>query len=277
MSDNKFKQDLANNNFSIETTRERTNKTICPRTVADAVYISEDETLADRLNNISSLINNLEDYLNPLEIIELKLNGKSERSTYPLGTYFYSLTLDWNYSKDISYQSINNEIIDPTLTSYSIPDKVMPTEPCVLKYELEAKDKRINKIAKKEIEISFQNYIYITTSINGDLPSYVFNTSDSRKNKKFIETLGDTYAAAAYSGYIWVAIPLRFLNKDEYGRYIDITFTVNGFNGGFQGGANNPDYVFEINNETGYSEPYVLYRSTQPKLGYTEFKISNLD
>ena len=56
MSDNKFKQDLANNNFSIETTRERTNKTICPRTVADAVYITEDETLADRLNNISNCL-----------------------------------------------------------------------------------------------------------------------------------------------------------------------------------------------------------------------------
>lgn len=279
MDDNKFKEDLASNNFTIETTRQRQNKTICPRTVADAVYINEEETLADRLNNISSLINNLEDYLNPLEIEELLINGNSERTTYPLGTYFYDLKLQWKYNKDISYQSINNELIDASLTEYSVPNKIQPEGPCVMNFKLEAKDKRINKIAKKEIEISFQNYIYITTApeASRDLPSYIFLDSESRRNKKFIETLGDTYAVGAYSGYIWVALPLRFLNRDELGNYIDVTFTVNGFNGGFDGGANNPDYVFDMSNETGYKEPYVLYRSSQPKLGYTEFKISNLD
>lgn len=273
---NKFKDDILNNNFSIETTKERRNKTICPRTVAEAVYINGEETLADRLNNISDLINNLEDYLNPLEIIDLKINGNSDYTIYPLGMNFYSLTLDWEYSKEISHQFINNEPVDIDTRTYTLPDKVCPQEPCVMTFELKAKDKRINRIAKKEIQISFQNYIYITSSINDNYPSYVFNNAESRKNKCFIEKLDGTYSATAYEGYIWVAIPLRFLHKDEYNNYKDVTFTVNGFNGGFEGGANNPNFVFDISNETGFTETYVLYRSSQPKLGYTEFKISNL-
>ena len=270
---NKFREDLLNNNFSIETTKERRNKTICPRTVADAVYINEEETLAERLNNISELINSLEDYLNPLEVTDMKVNGNSERTVYPLGMNFYSLSIEWDYNKDISYQLLNGEKLDSEQRSYIYPDRINPKEPTVIKFTLEAKDKRINKVVKKEMEISFQNYIYITTSINENYPSYVFDNLESRQNKVFIEEMGNTYNASAYEGYIWVAIPLRFLEKDDNG-YRDITFTVNGFNGGFIGGVSNPNYIMELSNETSFKETYVLYRSNQPKLGYTEFTIN---
>ena len=272
--DEKFLEDINSDNYSIETTKERRNKTICPRTVADAVYIDGEETLTDRLNNISLLINNLEDYLNPLEILDLRINGENENKIYALGNKFFSLTLEWEYNKEIGKQCINGEEIDKSLTSYTLPEIIYPQEQTTMNFKLRAKDKRINKYAEKDISISFQNYIYTTASVNSNYPAYVFNTNESRKNKQFIESLGNEYMVAAYEGYIWVALPLRFLDKDEYGNYMDVTFTVNGFDGGFEGGVKDSNFIIELKNETGFSEEYVFYRSCQPRLGVTTFRIS---
>jgi hypothetical protein len=107
--------------------------------------------------------------------------------------------------------------------------------------------------------ISFYNYIY--WGVTTDASSFTEGDIEALTNSSISNTKGRSITVAPASGeYILYCLPTRLGT---------VTFTVGGFEGGFQA----PETV-SVTNSAGFAENYYVYRSTNSGLGSTTVVIT---
>jgi hypothetical protein len=114
-------------------------------------------------------------------------------------------------------------------------------------------------VSSASASVGFYNRIYwgslikASSFLASDITGLSSNRISNSKNGAYLAT-------ASFGFYLLLAYPARLGTS---------TFTVNGFEGGF----NSPETV-SITNASGYTENYLVYRSTNPGLGSTTFIVS---
>lgn len=133
-------------------------------------------------------------------------------------------------------------------------------------WTLEAKDSgsasQAASTSTKTATLSFQQYKYWGAATSGTLNSAFVK---ALANKEFSNSKAKTFTVDAGSSnkYIWYALSSSITGAGS------CTFKVGGFDGGFEA----PETV-SVTNDSGYTENYYVYRSTNAGLGSTTVTVS---
>lgn len=119
-------------------------------------------------------------------------------------------------------------------------------------WTLKGTDER-DAVATKETKLQFLNGVYY-----GVARAVLENSSDLTKVLTGSRARTFTVTAGA-DEYVWYLAPTRLGS---------CSFNVGGFTGGFE------SLFVELTNESGYTEPYTMYRSTNANLGTTTVTVS---
>ena len=206
------------------------------------------DLLKDQMNELQTAVEDLQ--FVPIEIASISINvSKAE-----IGSTVSGVTVSWTFNRAQSGCTVtmNGKTVHPSQMSWSEPN-VTATK----KYTLKVTDEKGN-VSEKSVSISFLNGVYYGASA---IPATMNSAFVLGLKKELASTKGRTITVTASSGqYIWYALPVR-LGK--------CTFTVGGFTGGF-------DLVdtIDFENNSGYTEQYYIYRSTNLVPGETKVVIS---
>lgn len=199
----------------------------------ESLISEHSEEIAENSNLISDLQKQIDDikYI-PAEITEFTVTP----TTAEKGSS-QSVIIRWD-TNVISAVTLDAEIVTDKVV---IRDNVKDDHT----YTLEATGAKGEK-STRTASIRFWNNIYYGSASS---------TADVAKlNKVLSDTKGRTVTVTSSAGqYVLYALPKRLGT---------VTFTVNGFTGGFE----EPETV-QITNGSGYSEDYYVYRSTNDNLG----------
>lgn len=187
----------------------------------------------------------IEEISNPFNIT---ING--DVTIAELGSIINRFTLTWNYNREIITQSLNdiNLGLDVREQSYT---NIRENKTFILNAKSVMGVERTVKF-----NVSFANGIYYGKSKNDVINDTLFNdlTKELSNNKSRTVTVN-----AGKDEYIYYCYPQRLGTS---------TFTVNGFDGGF-----NLIGTFKFKNSSNYEEDYNIYKSTNANLGNTTITI----
>lgn len=203
--------------------------------------------------NIQEQINSLNEEIENLKYKAITITKfTSNVNVIEIGSTVSKTVLTWTLSTTPATQNINNTIINNSLRTYTSSESYKTDKT----FKLTVTDSK-NATASQSITVRFYNGVYYGASSSTTYNS----TLISGFTKALTNTKARTITVNAGTGqYIYYCIPSRFGT---------CTFTVNGFNGGF-------DKVSTISfkNSSGYSENYDIWKSTNPSLGNTKITIS---
>lgn len=190
---------------------------------------------------------------------DMKINVlEYDAENIQLGQTIENLTLHYELSKVPSKIVLDGKILDITKSHGDINlENLNFKENTTLVFEVYD---RFGNIDRKEIEVKFVNGVYLGVGPAEPLLNGRFvNTLDKINSEEIPMRLVTT---AGEKEYIYVAVPCR-INTNE-----DIDFMYGSFVGGFM-------YLGKVDviNERGYSEPFDVFRSAQPNLGYMDFQM----
>jgi hypothetical protein len=185
----------------------------------------------------------------PIDITSISISPK----TAELGSTVPSVVISWEINKKPETLFLDNVPLHVDQRSITISDVAK-----TVKYTIKASDER-NAEDTAEVTMNLYNGVYYGAAVvPGTLDSaFVLGLCDP----VLTNSRGRTITVNAADGqYIWYALPVR-LGK--------CTFTVGGFTGGF-------DLVdtIDFENNSGYTEQYYIYRSTNLVPGETKVVIS---
>lgn len=167
------------------------------------------------------------------------------------GTVLDSITFNWSYNKRPISQSINGEVIEPSVRTKTYTEPISSTKSYVFRYSDNSKE------YTKTYTVQFISNIYYGVSSLLTLDS----TDISSLSKKLSSSKSVTFSVRADSGqYIYYALP------SSYGKP---TFKVGGFEGGFS-----KITTLDHTNSKGYVESYDIWRSVNQGLGDTTVVVS---
>ena len=183
------------------------------------------------LSNLNERVTALEGGGEPLEILSFTASpdlceiGGSE-----------NIILNWNVKGAVKTMTINGNPV--TGTSLTVPNVTEPTT-----FTLIARDAS-GAEQQRSVSITFVNHVYWGTSAS---PNATEGTVKALDSSDFADQRTRTFTVSPYLEYIYYAYPKR-LGTSE--------FMVNDFTGGFEDPA-----VISIDNHSGFTEDYYVYRS----------------
>ena len=172
-------------------------------------------------------------------------------TTIEMGTVLASVTLNWEYNRNITSQTFANVNLDPSVRTYTYTKGIFNTTTL----NLTASDGKSS--CSKSITFTYANRIFYGVSSSNEynvaLLKSLSNTLSNSKARNFTVNAGSNQ-------YIFYAVPIR-LGK--------CNFAVNGLEGGFEKVAT----VSYTNSQT-YTENYDIYKSDNLNLGNTTVVVS---
>lgn len=200
-----------------------------------------------KLNKIEAELEAHAAKLDELLYVPISISSFSiSRSTAEIGESVSGLKLSWSYSKDPTEQKLDGSALDLSLRSHTIATAITSNR----SFSLWASDGKTN--VSRSAAINFYNGRYAGVSAseiyNRDLILSLNKTLTSGRTTSFTVNCGA-------GQYIYFAIPSRFGTP---------TFTVGGFSGGFSKVS-----TLDFKNNSGYTESYDIWKSTNSNLGNT--------
>lgn len=204
---------------------------------------SLEELVAEAITRIDAKLEDHEQRLNALEYKAITIQTFTvSPSVIELGSDS-TVSLTWSLNKPATTQTINGTEVQGTSKQYN--DISATTA-----FTLAVSDGETS--ANKTIAVQGANQIYYGAAENLNAVTSLSKVLSNEKKR--------TITVNAGSGqYIIYAYPARLGN---------VSFWVENFEGGFE-----PAVVQSLTNESGYTEQYKLYRSTNANLGETTVEI----
>lgn len=200
-------------------------------------------------------IADLQDVIKDLQYVKIEIiSFESDKKVVELGSTVTDMTFSWKINKTPSTLKLNGKVIDSKLFTYKKTGMKYTSQQS---FTLEAIDERNASVAKT-IYMCFYNGVYYGTAkmpgtVDATFIKSLHKNLQNSKNKTFNVSCGENV-------FIWYALPTR---------YGVPTFNVGGFDGGFQKVAD-----IEFKNSSGYSEPYIVYKSDNSNLGTKTVTVS---
>ena len=200
-------------------------------------------------------IADLQDVIKDLQYVKIEITSfESDKKVVELGSTVTDITFSWKINKTPSALKLNGKVIDSKLFTYKKTGMKYTSQQS---FTLEAIDERNARVAKT-IYMYFYNGVYYGTAkmpgtVDATFIKSLHKNLQNSKNKTFNVSCGENV-------FIWYALPTR---------YGVPTFNVGGFDGGFQKVAD-----IEFKNSSGYSEPYIIYKSDNSNLGTKTVTVS---
>jgi len=216
--------------------------------------------VSDSIDDIDDSLDDLISRVEDLEYIPVEISSASvsvpSGGIAEMGSTVAAVTVGWALKGTPVGLTLNGTAVEPaTSTSKALSGLSLTTNTDFTLIATDAREHTSTKVAK----LYFYNQCYYGVAA---IPSSV--------NSEFIAGLASKILTGtkvrnitlnAGSGqYIWYAVPKRLGTCN---------FNVGGFDGGFQA----PQTV-SVTNESGYTEDYYVYRSTNANLGDTTVKVS---
>ena len=207
---------------------------------------------AANLNEIEDKLKAHQEALDELLYVDLSINLTSNtQSTLEIGTTINSVVFNWTYNKNIISQIFNNQPLEASLRTYMYNSSFNNNK----SFKLEANDGK--KDFSKSISFNFLNGRYWGVSSSNTYDSSFIKTL----NKELSSSKGKTFTVNCGEGqFIFYCIPTRLGG---------CSFKV----GGFEGGFNKIDTI-QYTNNSGYTESYDIYKSSNSNLGNTTVVVS---
>ena len=210
------------------------------------LFVFLNNKINTNVKDINQRIDSISDSMNPFT-----MTLSIDKTTAELGQSIESVKLKWTYSKDITTQKLNNEILVNTLREITLNGPYTTNT----SFKLECTDKN-NKAYSKTVQLSFANGLYYGTSsstnYNSELISSLTKIITNTKAR-------NVTVNAADNEYIYICMPTRLGTP---------TFFIGGFEGGLEKMA-----TISFANTYSYSEDYDIYRSDMIGLGDTTITI----
>lgn len=179
------------------------------------------------------------------------INMNSNVKIAELGSVIENLVLTWDYNREIVSQFLDEANLGLSVREQSFKNITSDRTFTMVSKSKMGVEKTIN------YTISFANGIYYGKSseetVNADFFNTLTKTLSNNKSRSIIVN-------AEKGEYIYYCYPVR-LGENAI-------FTVNGFDGGF-----NKIAIYALINANGYTEDYVIYKSTNANLGNTSITI----
>lgn len=177
-----------------------------------------------------------------IEYEPIVINSFTGGKSVEIGSTVNSVSLGWSLNKDATIQTIDGVAIDTKLRSFIYENLNLKNNKT---YTLKVVDEK-DASATKTTTISFLNKIYwgVGSKENGFIGEDIKNLS----NSALASGKSVTKDFNVNNQYIYFAYPTRF----GVG-----SFSVGGFGGGFE-----PAETVSFTNNSGYTENYYVYRST---------------
>lgn len=217
---------------------------------------AEAKATGDRLSDMESKIDNnvidivqLKEDVSDLLYVPITVNSFTNNiQTVEIGQTITDVTLSWTLNKDPESVFVNGEE-QPAESNGSL-ELTGLTLTADTSWTLEATDER-GATASKTTKLQFLNSVYYGVGS-------VINVANL--TKILTSTRTRTFTCNAGTGeYIWYLCPARLGTCN---------FNVGGFDGGFE------VYSMDMTNESGYTEKYNVYKSTNAALGATRVSVS---
>lgn len=184
------------------------------------------------------------------------LTFKSSVTIAEMGSTVNSVTLEWTINKEPTKLMLDNQPIDTTLRKTIINNANIKTNKT---FTLKAVDDKSAE-SSRSVSVSFMNGCYYGTSPVTDVDQ-MDSTFIHGLTKVLSGTKARTITVNAATGeYIFYVLPIRLGTP---------TFEVGGFTGGF-----NMVKTFDYTNDSGYTESYAIWKTTNDGLGNTKITIS---
>ncbi len=213
-------------------------------------YLKDEETAAA----IEEINKTLEDLLYKEIVVTSFTNNVG---TVEIGSTVNSVKLTWATNKTPSSLTLDSSSISASLTEKIFENlNLKPTSVSSKTYTLKATDER-SHTATKTTSINFYNGIYygVGATENGFTSNMIVKLNKSLQNTKAYD-----FTVTPNAQYIYYAVPSRLGT---------VTFKVGGFEGGFQ-----PPETVSFTNSSGYTENYLVYRSTNKITGSTTVDVT---
>lgn len=198
----------------------------------------------------AALLEKLSDWYDSEHYTPMTVSLSPSSTTYELGSK-KTITFAWNFSEEVSSVTFMGRSQNAAKNGSATVEDISTTTT----YEVTGTRKDGKKETKSaRTTISFHNKFYFgcasepTTIDNAFLKTLTVHTGWADSRKTFSKTPNCTAGT-----YIWYAYPAR-LGESMFKM------------GGFQGGFRAAQLVY-ITNDSGYSEPYYVYRSSNSGLG----------
>ena len=207
---------------------------------------------AVNLNEIEDKLKAHQEALDELLYVDLSINLTSNtQATLEMGTTVNSVIFNWSYNKNVVSQKFNNSPLEVSLRTYTYNSSFNNNKT----FKLEANDGK--KDFSKSISFNFLNGRYWGVSNPAAYDSNFIKTL----SKELSSSKGKTFTVNCGEGqFIFYCVPSRFGS---------CSFKV----GGFEGGFNKIDTV-QYTNNSGYTESYDIYKSSNSNLGNTTVVVS---
>ena len=167
-----------------------------------------------------------------------------------MGSTVTSVTLNWNYNKTPKTLTLDDQRLDVSLKTTTLSELNLTQNKT---FTLKATDEK-NATATRTTGVTFLNGAY--TGVGTVDADGVTNEFIQSLTKTLASGKGKTFTVNAAEGqYIYYSFPARFGTP---------SFRVGGFEGGFE-----LLKTFDYTNKSGYTESYVVWRSSNASLGNT--------
>lgn len=207
-------------------------------------------TIADELNTLRSDIS-----YTPIAISSFTSNVTQAE----IGSTVNSVTLSYTLNKVPTTLKLDGNNITPAVSgSQILTNPLTANKTWTLAATDSGSSSESPHSTTKTVTLSFLNKVYYGVKATGTINS-AFVTSLSGKD--FATSKAKTFTITTGANqYIWYACPTSFGQ---------CTFKVGGFDGGFE-----PAQTISLTNESGHTENYYVYRSTNANLGATTVIVS---
>lgn len=198
----------------------------------------------------------IEKRLSDLEYVPIKINSfLCYNSRVEIGRTIDTVFLEWELNKTATSISLDGITVSPDLNKTTLTGLTITQNTT---WSLKVVDERGLEVSKST-SMKFVNGVYYGAATGDQTYDSDFVLGLSRKilSSSKVETI---YVTANEGEYIYYCVPTRFG---------DCSFEVGGFDGGFEKVS-----TFNFTNESGYTESYDIYKSTNASLGYTKVTIT---
>jgi hypothetical protein len=228
-------------------------------------YWSEMVDVSGAISDMSDTVDALEDRVDDLEYVPIDITSISistpSSGVAEKGSTVSAVTVNWVISGKPVSLSLNGSAVTPvTSTSKALTGLNLTNNTA---FTLTATDagsaSHAAKTATKAATLYFYNNVYYGVAAAPSTVNSAFVTGLA--SKTLTGTRARTISVKAGSNqYIWYAVPTGLGA---------CSFNVGGFDGGFQAAQ-----TVSVTNESGYTDDYFVYRSTNANLGDTSVKVS---
>ena len=214
-------------------------------TGTEDMILQNEDGMTRRVKTSTICSSVLEEISNPFAI-----SMSSNIQVAEIGSTIQTLKLTWEYNRDIVSQKLDNATLNTDIREQNYANIKENKTFTMTSKSVMGVEKTV------QYTVSFANGIYYGKSKNDDDSNVLF----SALTKQLSNSKSRTISVNAGEGErIYYCYPKRLGN---------VTFTVNGFDGGF-----NLIKTFKFKNSSNYEEDYVIYKSTNANLGNTTITI----